>query len=182
MASNNKTFSITLTSTQLYWAYLFLVIGDVALAYVAKILPASYGADGLSAIAIAFFATLSHDYSTAHTPNGIPTWLAYVITTAAGAAVGAIGYFTGNGDITTTAFIAWLIVVLSTISTDVAEDAGENLPVYAETYVTTFIGVAVTFLTWYSNNTGATLSAVIATIIAIIVSYFHVSSAAKKSA
>src|SRR5208283_4416161 len=182
MASNSGGFSITLTSTQLYWLYLFLVIGDVALAYVAKILPSDYGTAGLGVIAISFFGTLSHDYTEAHSPNGVPTWLSYVVITIAGALVGAIGFFTSDTVLTTTAFVAWLIVVLTAIANDVTEDAGESLPAYAETVIAAFIGLAVTFLTWLGQNPTASTGAIIATIIAILTSYFHVSITAGAAA
>ncbi len=174
--STSPSLSITLTSTQLYWLYFFLTIGDVALAYVAKILPTSYGVAGLGVLAIAFFGTVAHDYSSAHTPNGVPGWVTYAVITVAGAVVGAIGYFTGDTVLTVTAFVAWFIIVLSAIIHAVTEDAGANLPTYAETVITTVLGAAVTFLTWYGQNPTATLGAIIATLIAILSSYVHVSS------
>jgi hypothetical protein len=183
MASNNGGPSIQLTSTQLYWLYGFLTLGDVVLAYVAKILPQSYGVSGLAAIAIAFFGTVAHDFTTAHTPNGVPTWVTYVIITIASALAGAIGFFTSDTTLTVSAFVAWFIIVLSAIANDVTEDAGANLPTYAETVIVTVIGLTITVLTWFASNPTATVAALVATVIAVLSSYFHVSmTAAVKSA
>lgn len=181
-SSSSGTLNISLTSTQLYWLYAFLTVGDVVLAYVAKILPASYGISGLGAIAIAFFGTVAHDYTTAHSPSGVPSWVSYIVITVAGAVVGAIGYFTGDTVLTVTAFVAWLIVVLSAIVHVVSEDAGANLPTYAETVITTVLGAAIAFLTWYGQNPTATVGAIIATLVSILASYVHVSGVAASSA
>lgn len=169
-------FNITLSSTALYWLYAILLIAVVAVSYIAKLVPTDWGVAGIGTIAISFFWVAAHEFEDQHTPSGTPYWVTWVVVTVAAAVEGAIGQFTSDTTLTIVAVIAWIIIVLQSLITSFTEDAGINVPQYAETIVVTIIGASVTFLMWYAQNTTATLGAILATIIAIVTSYLHITT------
>jgi hypothetical protein len=180
--SSSGQVNINLTSAQLYWLYLFLLIGDLVLAFVVKVLPSTYGVAGLAPIAIAFLGTLADDYTATVTPGGLPPWVTYVVMSAVmGVAVG-IGSLTSDTFLSEVSALAWLILVIGAIGQDAAEYAGDQIPTYVETVIQAVVGVGITFLTWLSDNTTATWGVILATLIGLLASYFHVTAMAARSA
>lgn len=165
--------NITLSSTELYFVYLVLFIGDTVAAFVFKVLPASYGTAGISTIAIAFFGTLADEYTIQKVPNGLPNWFTWLIITVVAAAIGLIGQFSADTLLTVTSLLAWVILVLGAVGQDIANDAGANVPVYIETYIQAAIGGAITVLTFVVNNPTAQVGAIVATIIGVLASIYE---------
>ncbi|MGI0066970.1 MAG: hypothetical protein ACREB9_00870 [Thermoplasmata archaeon] len=175
MASTSKpgTLSITLTSAQLYFVYLVLLVADVLAAFAFKVLPTGYGTAGISVIAISFFGTLADEFTVQKTPAGLPNWFTWLIISLAAAVLGTIGQFTSDTILTTASLLAWLILVLGAVGQDIANDAGVNVPTYIETYIQAIVGGAVTVLTFVVNNPTAQVGAIIATIVGVIVSIYE---------
>jgi hypothetical protein len=176
MANITGQLNLNLTSAQLYWIYLFLLIGDLVAAFAVKVVPTSWGLAGLSPIAIAFLGTLADDYTETVTPNGIPYWVTYVVETAVMAIASTIGAFTGQTLLSEVAVLAWLILVLGAIATDAADLAGDNVPAYVDTIIQAVTGIGISFLTFLQDNVGASAGVILAALIGILASYFHVSA------
>lgn len=170
--------SITLTSTQLYFVYLVLLVGDVLAAFTFKLLPTSYGVAGISAIAISFFSTVADEFTVQKTPNGLPNWFTWLVVTIAAAVMGLVGQFTGDTILTVTSLLAWIILVLGAVGQDIANDAGANVPTYIETYIQAIVGGAITVLTFVVQNPTAQVGAILATIIGVVVSIYETTIAA----
>lgn len=168
-----KKLSITLSSTELYFVYLVLLVGDVIAAFVFKLLPAAYGTAGISAIAISFFGTVADEFTVQKTPNGLPNWFTWLIITVVSAVMGLVGQFTADTVLTYTAVLAWVILVLGAVGQDIANDAGANVPQYIETYIVAIVGGAVTVLTYVVNNPAASIGAIVATIIGVVVQIYE---------
>lgn len=165
--------SITLSSKYLWWFYLLAFVGDIALAFVAKILPSSFGLAGLATLSLAALGTIADDFTEQKVPGGLPYWLTYIVLTLGMATIATVGQFTGQTLLTEASILSWIILVLGAIGTDLAQDAGANAPAYVESLIQAGIGGLVTFLTFLANNPMATVGAIIATGIAVIVSFLE---------
>lgn len=174
MASNSSSVTVTLPTAYLYYLYAALLLADVVLAFVAKVLPSSYGVAGLGVLAVAFSGSVAHDFEDAHAPANVPTWATYLVVVVAGAVVTGAGSLTSNTPLTLAGAIALVVVILGAVYHSVAEDAGASAPAYIETYALAATGIALSVLTWYAQNPTATAVAIITTVITTAVNYVHV--------
>ncbi|MDE1821265.1 MAG: hypothetical protein KGJ23_08665 [Euryarchaeota archaeon] len=159
-----------------YFALVVFLIGDVVLSYVLKAFPNILGMSVAGSTFVAIFAFVAHDLETAKTPNGLPTYLTFIVITVAAAAFGALAYFDHSTFLEVSALVTWLIVLLGAVFHALKEDAGVNVPANEEVWAVSFLGIAVSLLMWYQSNSQAGVAGLIATAVYVVPLYLHVGS------
>lgn len=175
MANNNGSgVTLTIPNAYLYYLYGALLLVDVVLAYVAKLLPSTYGLAGLGVLTVTFSGALSHDFEDAHSPANVPTWVTYLVVVIVGALIMGLGTLTADTTLTLAGALGLAITILGAIYHSVAEDAGASAPQYVETVVLAITGGGVSFLAWLAQNPTASWTAILATLVAVASQYVHI--------